>query len=193
MKPCRKTIFICAVLVVSASISLLSAQDSVSAAVQDKPATADTAAGLPVDSTLSADTAATAAADSTAQTFDSTSTRQAADSLLVPVGPPAPADTIAKPKKKPRPPGDRVTAWIVPWDWDEYTNVIEVGLRRDDGREYSLTQNEIYQQIFDNLGLKILAIGKVTRDSESFYNMTVEYLEPADSTQTLATKKSRRR
>ena len=66
MKPCCKTIFICAVLVVSASISLLSAQDSASAAGQDEPATADTAAGLPADSTLPADTAATAAADSTA-------------------------------------------------------------------------------------------------------------------------------
>jgi hypothetical protein len=153
----------------------LAAQDSTAAS--DSTARADTAAVTAADSTASADTTASLAADSTAPA----SAKAAADTTAKP-----------KPKKKPRPPGDQVTALIVPWDWDEYTNVIEVGLRREDEREYSLTKNEFYQEVFLNLGLKVLAIGKVTRDSEGFYNMTVDYIEPTDSTQTLATVKPKR-
>jgi len=186
MKFCRKTIILCAVLAVLSGVPLLTAQDSTAAAsdssaasVADSSTTADTSAAVAVaDSSTTADTSAAVAADSTAP---------------VPPGAAAAADTAAKPKKKPRPPGDRVAALIIPWDWDEYTNVIEVGLRRDDGREYSLTKNEFYQQLFDNLGLKVLAIGKVTRDPDGFYNMTVEYIEPADSTRKLAAGQRRRR
>jgi len=171
MKFCRKTIILCAVLAVLSGVPLLTAQDSTAAA-------SDSSAASVADSSTTADTSAAVAADSTAP---------------VPPGAAAAADTAAKPKKKPRPPGDRVAALIIPWDWDEYTNVIEVGLRRDDGREYSLTKNEFYQQLFDNLGLKVLAIGKVTRDPDGFYNMTVEYIEPADSTRKLAAGQRRRR
>ncbi|MBN2289914.1 MAG: hypothetical protein JXQ83_11320, partial [Candidatus Glassbacteria bacterium] len=180
-----------------------------SAAPAGLSAAADTTAGA-ADSTSAPQAAEpsaapaglSTAADTTAGAADSASVLRTADSLAVPAKPKAAADTTAKPKaaadttakpqKKVRPPGDRVIAEIIPWDWDEYTNVIEVGLRRDDGREYSLTKNEFYQTVFDNLRLKVLAIGKVTSDPEGFYEMTVEYLEPADSTQSLAAKKSRR-
>jgi len=181
VKPCCKAIIICSVLAVGVNLSLLAAQEGAPAAdstapAADSTAAADTSAVLAPDSTAAADTTAALAADSTAPA----PTAKAA------------VDTTAKPKKTPRPPGDRVEALIIPWDWDEYTNVIEVGLKRDDGREYTLTKNEFYQVVFDNLGLKVLAIGKVARDSEGFYNMTVEYIEPADSLQNLATGKSRR-
>ena len=181
MKIRLRSIIICLMVTAFADVPRLSAQDS-TAAVDSTAA----------DSTAPADTSAAAAADSTSQVSDSTAAEIIADTLAAPAETAAAADTTAKPKKKPRPPGDRVVAWIIPWDWDEYTNVIEVGLRRDDGREYSLTRNEMYQQIFDNLNLKILAIGKVARDSDGFYNMAVEYIEPADSTQTLATGKAGR-
>ena len=174
VKPCCKAIIICAVLAVGVNLSLLAAQEGAPAS--------DTTA-LAADSTTAADTTAALAADTTALAADSTAPAPTAKVAV---------DTTAKPKKKPRPPGDRVEALIIPWDWDEYTNVIEVGLKRDDGREYTLTENEFYQVVFDNLGLKVLAIGKVARDSEGFYNMTVEYIEPADSLQNLATEKGRR-
>jgi len=91
----------------------------------------------------------------------------------------APADTAAPEAEKVRPQvqartrGNLLEAKVIPWDWDEYTNVIEVALRDDKGREYSLTRNEEYENVFRLLGKKITFEGRAARDRDGFYTMTV--------------------
>ena len=91
----------------------------------------------------------------------------------------APADTAAPEAEKARPlpqaraRGNLLEATVIPWDWDEYTNVIEVALRDEKGREYSLTRNEEYENVFRLLGKKITFEGRTTRDRDGFYTMTV--------------------
>ena len=72
---------------------------------------------------------------------------------------------------------------VIPWDWDDYTNVIEVGLKRiRDGREYSLTKNEEYQRLFDKFqGQKVRVWARIRREGAGFYSMTINGFEPLDS------------
>ena len=74
-------------------------------------------------------------------------------------------------------------ALVIAWDWDDYTNVIEVGLKRiRDGREYSLAKNEEYQRLFDRFqGKKVRVWGRISREGEGFYSLTINEFEPLDS------------
>lgn len=83
-------------------------------------------------------------------------------------------------------PGDRNEFLVIPWDWDQYTNVIEVGLRNlRDGTEYSLTRNELYDSLFIRYRDKVVRVrGQAVRDEDGFYNMTVNAILPPDTSAT---------
>lgn len=78
---------------------------------------------------------------------------------------------------------ESVLALVIPWDWDEFTNVIEVGLRNmRDSSEYSLTRNEIYDSLFVKYQGKVVRVrGQVSRDTDGFLNMTVNAITPPDT------------
>jgi len=155
----------------------LSAQDTSGTAADSVPADTSTAAA-PEDSTAVSPVTADSAAAQTSQA-DTTAAESLPDSLKpAPETAPSPA-----PPRRPRPSGTEVEAEVIPWDWDDYTNVIEVGLKRiRDGREYSLTKNEEYQRLFDKFqGQKVRVWARIRREGAGFYSMTINGFEPLDS------------
>ena len=100
----------------------------------------------------------------------------------------AKSDSTAAPaEEKPAKPvhrgNDEIVGKVVPWDWDDFINVIEVGVRTKQGREYELDKNEMYQKIFDHfLGLELRLFGDARRDDDGFYFFRVDEFEMADST-----------
>jgi hypothetical protein len=166
----------------------LSAQDSTAAAADSVAADTSSAAATAGDSTA---TSAATAKDSTAASpvaadssaapvsrVDTSGARPLPDSLK-----PGLQTTPSPAPPRRRPSGDEIEAAVIPWDWDDYTNVIEVGLKRiRDGREYSLTKNEEYQRLFDRFqGKKVRVWGQIRREGEGFYSLTINEFEPLDS------------
>ncbi|HUU29802.1 MAG TPA: TonB family protein [archaeon] len=148
--------------------SLLRAQDSAQAqAIADSAVSSDSvpAAVLSADSVSSPDSSA-----AQIQAPSPKEVKPPSDSLKPPAAP-----AKEQPKPKPKPTGDRVEARVIPWDWDQYTNVVEAGLRDFSGREYSLEKNEHYDSLFTRLGKAVRVWGKVSRDSEGFYSMAVNF------------------
>lgn len=154
----------------------LSAQDTSGTAADSVPADTSTAAA-PEDSTAVSPVTADSAAAQTSQA-DTAAAESLPDSLK---GATATATTPAP--RRPRPSGTEVETEVIPWDWDDYTNVIEVGLKRiRDGREYSLTKNEEYQRLFDKFqGQKVRVWARIRREGAGFYSMTINGFEPLDS------------
>ena len=149
-----------------------------SPAIPVRPAAAGTAADSARAAPSPADTTA-ARKDTTALKADSLAGGAAADTLKKTAGTPAEAVKA----KRPRPAGDEVEAEVIPWDWDDFTNVIAVGLKGlRNKREYELEKNEPYDTLFQKFrGQKVRAWGKVSRDPDGFYGMTVNEFEPLDS------------
>ena len=125
-------------------------------------------------------------ADSTLEVVDSIAVVE--DSLAA-----AKTDSVSTPavkeptpeerKKLARKGKDEIVGEVVPWDWDDYTNVIEVGVRTEQGREYELEKNDHYQNIFDHfLGTELRLFGDASRDDDGFYFFRVDDFEMADST-----------
>ena len=167
-----RKLLICAVAFTLCFRAALSAQDSTAAAATTGDSTAT--AG---DSTA----ASAATADSAAAPVSRADTSAASplpDSLK-----PAPEEAVSPAPSRPRPSGTEVEALVIPWDWDDYTHVIEVGLKRiRDGREYSLIKNEEYQRLFDRFqGKKVRVWGQIRREGGGFYSLTINTFEPLDS------------
>ncbi len=154
----------------------LSAQDTSGTAADSVPADTSTAAA-PEDSTAVPPVTADSAAAQTSQA-DTTAAESLPDSLKA-----ATATATTPAPRRPRPSGTEVETEVIPWDWDDYTNVIEVGLKRiQDGREYSLTKNEEYQRLFDKFqGQKVRVWARIRREGAGFYSMTINGFEPLDS------------
>ncbi|MBW1696394.1 MAG: energy transducer TonB [Deltaproteobacteria bacterium] len=150
----------------------MSAQDSAAAVADSAAADSSKTAAAAVDSTA-ADTAMTPALGEIKIIPDSLS--QLASSAL-------------KAEQQSKRVGDEIEALVIPWDWDDYTNVIEVGLKNlKNEREYSLTKNEEYQRLFNKFqGRRLKVWGRISRDSDGFYSMTVNWFEPTDSSATTA-------
>jgi len=126
--------------------------------------------------------AASTSADSGSGSDSTLAVSSSADTLPPRPGPPQPG---RRSSGRYRAKDNSIDAVVIPWDWDDYTNVIEVGLRDTEGREYSLTKNETYKVLFTRYqGRKIRAWGKIVRDSDGFFSMTVTSFTPADSLQT---------
>ena len=106
------------------------------------------------------------------------------DSLAPTTSPGDSASRVGARVARPRPRADGIEVKVIPWDWDQYTNVVEVGLRRlRDGVEYSLTRNEWYDSLFIRYQGRVLQVrGRTTRDEDGFYNMTVNAILPPDTT-----------
>ncbi|MEA2063050.1 MAG: hypothetical protein U9P14_05080, partial [Gemmatimonadota bacterium] len=156
-----KTALTFAILAAPVVFTPLAAQQDTSAGVAVPDTTVSPGAPADSDSTLVPDSSAGATAgDSVAQAPDSTA-------------PAAAADTVKKAKKKIRPPGEEIEAAVIGWDWDDYTIMTEAGLRRPDGREFSLAKNEFYDSCFSMAGKDVLVYGHPARDREGFYNFTL--------------------
>jgi hypothetical protein len=179
-----RKLLICSVAFTLCFSAALSAQDTSGTAADSVPADTSTAAAPPEDSTAVSPVAADSAAALGSQA-DTTAAESSADSLK---GSTETATTPAP--RRPRPSGIEVEAEVIPWDWDDYTNVIEVGLKRiQDGREYSLTKNEEYQRLFDKFqGKKVRVWARIRREGDGFYSMTINGFEPLDSLGAAATQ-----
>jgi len=180
----------------AAAVSL--AQDSTAAA----PAAADSlatrqdslslrpdSAGSAADTTAAVQTGLKKMVDSTLVQFEDSLLEELTDSLggAAPAGerhPGAAHDSLRQTRRSERTGRDVVTARVIPWDWDQYTNVIEVGLKNmRDGVEYSLTHNGVYDTLFTRQQGQVVRVrGQVSRDSDGFYNMTVNAILPPDTT-----------
>lgn len=120
-------------------------------------------------------------ADSLATVEDSLAAAQPDSIAAKPDSAAAPAEE--KPAKPVRRGNDEIVGEVIPWDWDDFTNVTEVGVRTKPGREYALDKNEMYQKIFDHfLGLELRLFGDARRDDDGFYFFRVDEFEMADST-----------
>ena len=200
-----RKLLICSAAFTFCFSAVLTAQDSTAAAADSVPADTSSAAAAPGDSTVvssvaadsaaaqasTADTAAVAPGDSTvvspvtadsaaaqASTADTAAAGLQPDSLK-----PASKEAAPPAPSRPRPSGTEVEALVIAWDWDDFTNVIEVGLKRiRDERVYSLAKNEEYQRLFDRFqGKKVRVWGRISREGEGFYSLTINEFEPLDS------------
>ena len=183
MRCIGRKLLICSVAFTLGFSAALSAQDTSGTAADSVPADTSTAAA-PEDSTAVSPVAADSSAALGSQA-DTTAAESSADSLK---GSTETATTPAP--RRPRPSGIEVEAEVIPWDWDDYTNVIEVGLKRiQDGREYSLTRNEEYQRLFDKFqGKKVRVWARIRREGDGFYSMTINEFELLDSLSATATQ-----
>ncbi|HLA39745.1 MAG TPA: hypothetical protein VJ417_07105, partial [Candidatus Glassbacteria bacterium] len=200
----RKLFISCAVFLLAA-VSLR-AQDTTSVAVDTLALAADSTA-IADSSAAPATVPAAPATDSTtvapADTSKKPTAAQASANLPAAtappgVAPPTPADTaggaagaprpdttVAKaPPPKTKPTGTEVDCVVIPWDWDDYTRVIEIGLRNlGNGTEYSLEKNESYGLLFKKYqkDLRLRVWGDIRRDRDGFYDMTLNGYESLDS------------
>ena len=178
-------IFLGFILVLSAA-GQGSAQDSTLVATppaDSLTAVADSAVSAPLTGSLSAvqpDSSQIAAPDSLAgERSDSLE-----QGLEAPVEMPGTSrDSLPATRRPVRTARESVLARVIPWDWDEFTNVIEVGLKNlRDSSEYSLTRNEIYDSLFVRYQGKVVRVrGQVSRDTDGFLKMTVNAIVPPDT------------
>ncbi|MCE5271711.1 hypothetical protein LLH00_10560 [bacterium] len=166
--------------------SLLPKPDSLAQKADSAGNVADSTAGAPLRAGLKQ------AVDSTLVQFEDSLLEELSDSLEGGEGaapaeerhPGAARDSLRQARRVERPGRDVLTARVIPWDWDQYTNVTEVGLKNvRDGVEYSLTHNEVYDTLFTRQQGKVVRVrGQVSRDSDGFFNMTVNAILPPDTT-----------
>jgi hypothetical protein len=188
-----KKALIPALLAAGVCVSSLAAQDSTRAAAPDSAALRQ--AGQPgqkADSTLKA----VPGADTAAVKKDSLGLERAArvdsgfgaETALDTLGAVEMIDTTGLPgtpeERRARIEsrrGEVLEARVIPWDWDQHTNVIEIGLRGPDGKEYSLVRNAEYDSLLRYQGTRLRVKGSVSRDESGFFQMTVSSFVPLDS------------